>query len=168
MKISMENLHVDIGAQRVKTSISLMLIPIAGRQTVHLGCEQCGSHFLHSAQCEWLHGISYFLLLSHLLYGIGVEIFNMNKYLLSYTKTTNSIDRQHTEWDSVMSTTSSYCKRGELLYDLVHWGLPIHVSCVVNKKEKHVFVSFELLLISQSIFQLQANLACVSNVHVVR
>ena len=54
MKISMENLYLDIGAQRVKTSISLMLIPIAGRQIVHLGCEQCGSHFLHSAQGEWL------------------------------------------------------------------------------------------------------------------
>ena len=53
MKISMENLYVDIGAQRIKTSISLMLIPIAGRQIiVHLGCEQRGSHFLHSAQGE--------------------------------------------------------------------------------------------------------------------
>ena len=58
----MENLYVDIRVQRVKTSISIMLIPIAGRQTVHLGCEQCASHFLHSAQGEWLHGISYFLL----------------------------------------------------------------------------------------------------------
>ena len=52
MKISMENLYVDIGAQRIKTSISLMLIPIAGRQIVHLGREQRGSHFLHSAQSE--------------------------------------------------------------------------------------------------------------------
>ena len=52
MKISMENLYLDIGAQRVKTSISLMLIPIAGRQIVYLGCEQRGSHFLHSAQGE--------------------------------------------------------------------------------------------------------------------
>ena len=52
MKISMENLYVDIGAQRIKTSISLMLIPIADRQIVHLGCEQRGSHFLHSAQGE--------------------------------------------------------------------------------------------------------------------
>ena len=86
MKISMENLYVDIGAQRVKTSISRMLIPIAGRQTVHLGCEQRGSHFLLSAQGKWLHGISYFLLLSHLLYGIGVKIFNMNTYLLELHK----------------------------------------------------------------------------------
>ena len=86
MKISMENLHVDIGAQRVKTSISLMLIPIAGRQTVDLGCEQRGSHFLHSAQGKWLHRISYFLLLSHLLYGIGVKIFNINKYFLELHK----------------------------------------------------------------------------------
>ena len=48
----MENLYVDIGAQRIKTSISLMLIPIAGRQIVHVGCEQHGSHFLPSAQRE--------------------------------------------------------------------------------------------------------------------
>ena len=68
MKISMKNLYVDIGAQRVKTSISLMLIPIAGRQTVHLGCEQYGSHFLHSAQGEWLYGISYFLLISPIVW----------------------------------------------------------------------------------------------------
>ena len=52
MKISMENLYVDIGAQRIKTSISLMLIPIAGRQIVHVGCEQRGSHFLPSVQRE--------------------------------------------------------------------------------------------------------------------
>ena len=52
MKISMENLYVDIGAQRIKTSISLMLIPIADRQIVHLGYEQRGSHFLQSAQGE--------------------------------------------------------------------------------------------------------------------
>ena len=64
----MKNLYVDIGAQRVKTSISLMLIPITGRQTVLLGCEQCGSHFLHSAQGEWLHGISYFLLISRIVW----------------------------------------------------------------------------------------------------
>ena len=43
---------MDIGAQRIKTSISLMLIPIAGRQIVHVGCEQRGSHFLPSAQRE--------------------------------------------------------------------------------------------------------------------
>ena len=43
---------MDIGAQRIKTSISLMLIPIAGRQIVHVGCEQHGSHFLPSAQRE--------------------------------------------------------------------------------------------------------------------
>ena len=88
MKISMENLHVDIGAQRIKTSISLMLIPISGRKIVHLRCEQSGSHFLHSAQGEWLYGISYmyFLLLSHLLYGISVKIFNMNRYLLELHK----------------------------------------------------------------------------------
>ena len=73
MKISMENLYVDIGAQRFKTSISLMLIPIAGRKIVHLGCEQRGSHFLLSAQGKWLHGI-------------GVKIFNMNKYLLELHK----------------------------------------------------------------------------------
>jgi len=64
MKISVGNLYVDIRAQRVKTIISLMLIHITGRQIVHLGCEQRGSHFLHSAQGEWLHEISYFLLLS--------------------------------------------------------------------------------------------------------
>ena len=70
MKISMENLYVDIGAQRVKTSISLMLIPISGRKIVHLRCEQSGSHFLHqySAQGEWLYGISYMYFPRYLTY----------------------------------------------------------------------------------------------------
>ena len=45
-----------------------------------------------------LHGTLRFLFLSHLLYGIFVKIFIMNRYILkSYTTTKNIIDRQQTE-----------------------------------------------------------------------
>ena len=45
-----------------------------------------------------LHGTLRFLFLSHLLYGICVKIFIMNRYILkSYTTTKNTIDRQQTE-----------------------------------------------------------------------
>ena len=50
---------------------------------------------------ESVHGTLRFLFLSHLLYGICVKILIMNRYISkSYTTTTNTIDRQHTELGS--------------------------------------------------------------------
>ena len=50
---------------------------------------------------ESVHGTLRFLFLSHLLYGICVKILIMNRYISkSYTTTTNTIDRQHTERSS--------------------------------------------------------------------
>ena len=44
---------------------------------------------------ETVHGTLRFLFLSHLLYGICVKIFIMNRYISkSYTTTKNTIDRQ--------------------------------------------------------------------------
>ena len=45
-----------------------------------------------------MHGTLRFLFLSHLLYGICVKIFIMNRYISkSYTTTKNTIGRQYTE-----------------------------------------------------------------------
>ena len=47
---------------------------------------------------ETVHGTLRFLYLSHLLYGICVKIFIMNRYISkSYTTSKNTIDRQYTE-----------------------------------------------------------------------
>ena len=47
---------------------------------------------------ETTHGTLRFLYLSHLLYGICVKIFIMNRYISkSYTTIKNTIDRQNTE-----------------------------------------------------------------------
>ena len=56
-----------------------------------------------------MHGTLHFLYLSHLLYGMCVQIFIMNHYISkSYTTTKNTVDRQHTEWGAaVVSTVTS-------------------------------------------------------------
>ena len=46
------------------------------------------------SRTETVHGTLRLLYLSHLLYGICVKIFNMNRYISkSYTKSKNTIDR---------------------------------------------------------------------------
>ena len=58
---------------------------------------------------ETVHGTLRFLYLSHLLYGICVKIFLMNRYISkSYTTSKNAIDRQYTERGAaVVSTITS-------------------------------------------------------------
>ena len=49
-------------------------------------------------RAETVHGTLRLLYLSHLLYGICVKIFIMNRYISkSYTTSKNTIDRQYTE-----------------------------------------------------------------------
>ena len=49
-------------------------------------------------RAETVHGTLRFLYLSHLLYGICVKIFIMNRYISkSYTTSKNTIDRQYPE-----------------------------------------------------------------------
>ena len=55
-------------------------------------CQSCVN------RTETVHGTLRFLYLSHLLYGICVKIFIMNRYISkSYTTSKNTIDRQYTE-----------------------------------------------------------------------
>ena len=57
---------------------------------------------------ETVHGTCTFIScnLSHLLYGICVKIFVMNRYISnSYTTSKNTIDRQYTERGAAVVTT---------------------------------------------------------------
>ena len=56
-----------------------------------------GRRFLGRRFLDNLHGTLRFLYLSHLLYGICVKIFIMNRYISkSYTTSKNINDRQYT------------------------------------------------------------------------
>ena len=61
-------------------------------------------------------------ILSHLLYGISVKIFIMNRYISkSYTTSKNTIERQYTERAAVVSTVTSINTLGSQCEAGLYW-----------------------------------------------
>ena len=86
-----------------------------------------------------MHGTLRFLYLSHLLYGIRVKIFIMNRYISkSYTRSKNTIYRAGA---AVVSTITSYSEYS-FATQIVILGIRI-VSCTSERQVLYIYLTCE-------------------------